>query len=56
MTNKIENVIMVLVAVIILLLLLAFVGIEIYVWVKYGNTPIGDVPSWVLFFMFGGRR
>ena len=53
--SKLEDIIMILVAVVIISLLFAFIGVEIYVWVKYGNTPIGDVPSWVLFFMFGGK-
>lgn len=55
MTDKIENIIIVLVSVIILSLLFAFVGIEIYVWVQYGNKPITEIPSWVLFFMLGGK-
>lgn len=28
--------------------------LEIYIWVKYGNMPISEIPAWVLFFMFGG--
>ena len=38
------------------LLALAMIGIEIYIWVTYANTPVEELPSWVLFFMFGGKR
>ena len=39
-------------------LLIAFclicIGWSIYAFVKYGNKPISEVPSWALWFMFGG--
>lgn len=31
-------------------------GWSIYAFVKYGNKPIGEIPSWALWFMFGGNR
>ena len=42
--------------VLLLLAILALVGIEIYVWVTYSNTPVSELPAWVLFFMFGGKK
>lgn len=38
------------------LIVCALIGIEIYVWITYRNTPISELPMWVLFFMFGGRK
>lgn len=26
--------------------------IEIYIWATYGQTPLDEIPTWVLFFMF----
>lgn len=44
---------------IIVLAFISFICINIfwviYAFVKYGNTPIGEVPTWALFYMFGGR-
>lgn len=33
-----------------------FVGIEIYIYQKYANVPVAELPSWVFFFMFGGKK
>ena len=30
--------------------------IEIFVWINYGDLPINEIPSWALWFMFGGRK
>ena len=30
------------------------VGWSIYAFVKYGNKPITEIPSWALWFMFRG--
>ena len=35
-----------------ILLVLAVIGIEIYVWVVYGGTPVGEIPMWALWFMW----
>lgn len=32
------------------------IGINIYILVKYGGKPIDEVPSWVLWFWFGGKK
>lgn len=32
------------------------IGVEIYVWVTYGNKSIDEVPFWALIFMFGGKN
>ena len=50
-----EKLVQIIVSVLIVLIIGAFIGIEIYVWVQYGKTPITELPSWVVFFMFGGR-
>lgn len=33
------------------LIALAFMGLEIYVWVKFANSTIVDTPNWARFFM-----
>lgn len=30
-------------------------GWSIYVFIKYGNAPIGEIPAWALWFMFRWR-
>lgn len=35
-------------------LMCGLIGVEIYVWVTYGDAPITEIPAWALFFMFGG--
>jgi hypothetical protein len=35
-----------------ILIILAYVGIEIYVWVVYGGTPIDEIPMWALRLMW----
>ena len=40
----------------VILLGLAFIGVEIYVWVTYANTPASELPAWVLFLIFGGKK
>ena len=37
-----------------ILLALIIVGLFAYVIITYGNTPIADVPYWVVW-VFGGR-
>ena len=39
-----------------ILLLFGLIGIEIYCWVTYGNTPISETPSWVQWIMFRGMK
>lgn len=31
-------------------------GISIYCWCVYGGKPVGEIPTWALWFMFGGGR
>ena len=44
---------------ILMAIFLVFIAINIfwviYAFVKYGNTPIAEVPAWAIFYMFGGR-
>ena len=35
-----------------ILIILAYVGIEIYIWVVYGGTPIDEIPMWALRLMW----
>lgn len=37
------------------LLLLAVIVIDVYAFIKYGDTPITEVPAWAYFFLFGGK-
>ena len=53
---KIRAKMLVVVGIMVILLGLAFVGVEIYVWVTYANTPASELPAWVLFLMFGGKK
>lgn len=50
-----EKLVQIIVSVLIILIIGAFIGIEIYVWVNYAKTPVAELPSWVVFFMFGGK-
>lgn len=51
-----EKLVQIIVGILIGLIIGAFIGTELYVWVQYGKTPITELPSWVVFFMFGGIR
>ncbi len=31
-------------------------GLTVYCWVAYGGKPVTEVPSWALWFMFGGGK
>lgn len=55
--DKISSVISVVIGIVILLLaIVALAGVEIYVWVTYSDTPASELPAWVLFWMFGGKK
>lgn len=34
-------------------IIFAFIGLQIYLWFKFGNTPIGEIPAWALWLMIG---
>lgn len=38
--------------VLIIALLVGLIFLSIWVWVKYGNTPVSELPSWVAWLMF----
>ena len=38
-----------------IIIFIGFIIFEIYLWVTYGDTPVGELPSWVIFFMIGGK-
>ena len=41
--------------IVLVIICIAAIAFEIYLWVTYGDTPVGELPSWVLFFMIGGK-
>ena len=53
--NKLSNILVLILAIIGVLLILGLVAVEIYVWITYANTPINELPSWVVFLMFGSK-
>ncbi len=40
--------------VLVILIGLSILALEVYVWITYGGKPIGEIPSWALWFMFKG--
>lgn len=38
-----------------ILALVAFLGLEIYLWVEYGGKPLGEIPTWALYLMWGKK-
>ena len=42
--------------IVICLFVVIYIGWTIYAFVKYGNQPITEIPSWALWFMFGGNK
>ena len=36
-----------------LLLFISYIGLQIYLWITFGNTPIGEIPAWALWLMIG---
>ena len=36
-------------------IVLAFVGLEIYAFVMYSNTPAEEVPLWVIWLLWGEK-
>lgn len=57
MKNKIDWKFVALMVVIVIVGIIAMicVGWSIYAFVKYGDKPITEIPSWALWFMFGGN-
>lgn len=53
---KIQAIIPVVIGIVVILLGLALAGVEIYVWITYANTPASELPAWILFLMFGGKK
>lgn len=40
---------------ILIIVLLILAGLYVYILVKYGNTPLSDVPFWVVWLLSGNR-
>ena len=36
--------------------LLALAGFSIYVKIKFWNTPLGEIPYWATYFLFGRKE
>jgi len=36
----------------IVILLGGLIFLSIWIWIKYGNTPVSELPSWVAWLMF----
>jgi hypothetical protein len=53
--DKLKMVGIITILIIVVGLILSIIGVEIYVWIEYGNKPITEIPSWALWFMFGGN-
>lgn len=55
-----ETILHTLLIVIFTILAVAIVGsiiaIEAYVWTHYANLPVTEIPTWALWFMFGGNK
>lgn len=50
--NLLSNILYKLFIILIILLSLTFTVLEIYVWIKYGGMPAGEIPGWALWLMF----
>ena len=55
MKDTLSKIVAIFFIVVIVAIVLGLIAVEIYVWVTYSNTPVEELPAWVLFFMFGGR-
>lgn len=51
-----KKIIQLLIIIILFAIIACFIGFEIYVYLKYGDVPVAELPSWVFFFMFGGKK
>lgn len=43
------------IAIIFVMLLIALFAITIYVYIKYGNTNVSELPAWVWFLIYGRK-
>lgn len=51
---KKEDIGLFIISFIFIIIVLAFVGIQMYCWIKYGNKPIQETPNWVNWLMYRG--
>lgn len=56
LTERIGEILLITLVVLVVCAALVCVGLTIYAFAKYGNTPIAEVPTWAIWFMFGGGR
>lgn len=51
-----KNIIWILILTLMIILALTGIAFAIYVYVRYGNTPLKDLPAWVIpFFIKSGK-
>lgn len=51
LAEKLAETILVIILVLCILLTLSFIGLEVYILIRYSNTPISEVPAWAYWFM-----
>lgn len=49
MNNIIKHIIFWVIIGILVAAMVAFIGMEIYAWVNYGDKPITEIPYWAVF-------
>lgn len=54
--EKLKEILLITLIVLVVCAALACAGLTIYAFAKYGNTSIAEVPTWAIWFMFGGGR
>lgn len=37
------------------LIVIGLIGMCTFCWIKFGGSSITEIPSWALWFMFGGK-
>lgn len=34
------------------IIIIGFLGLEVFLWIRYGNKPITEIPAWAYSLMF----
>jgi hypothetical protein len=55
-TSSVEKKLTVLMWVVVISIIAFFIGLNIYILIAYGGKPVDEIPSWVLWFWFGGNN
>lgn len=48
-----KNLIIIFITIFIITLIFSYIGLQIYLWITFGNTPVGEIPAWALWLMIG---